>query len=120
MRISLFTVWFLFILHAGYSAAANLSLGTPYSYEVSGGVITLSVSSVTNNSTGGSSGTIRLSLFASTSPYSGGSITGYSLGDFPTLSPLPGGYYYYDIVRSGYYAPPPIFAISLPPPNSTG
>lgn len=82
------------------------SLSGTWGYEITGREITLYGDKINNLNEGGRSGTLKLALYATRFRYNGGSINGYELFE-TNFEPLEGGYYYYDVSKTGYISFPP-------------
>tara|TARA_Y100001968_G_scaffold333485_1_gene396594 strand:- start:2044 stop:3750 length:1707 start_codon:yes stop_codon:yes gene_type:complete len=92
----------------GDSGTGNgeLNLSCPCSYNIDNASLSLSVSAVTNNRSGGTSGTLRLKLWATSTRYAGGQITGYELGQL-TLGTLEGGFGFNSLENTTAFKSPP-------------
>ena len=77
-----------------------------WGYKIDGNEITVYGDKIQNQNNGGRTGTLKIAVFATNYPYSGGYINGYNLVE-RTLEPLEGGYYYYDVSKSGWCTYPP-------------
>jgi hypothetical protein len=90
------------------TAANGLQIVGNFSYQISGGTVTVNVDNIRNNSSTRTTGTLRLELWATTSqPSREAPFTGYRLAVFATFSPLAPSYYYYSIVRTSAFTAPP-------------
>jgi|TARA_B110000114_G_C14944252_1_gene337672 hypothetical protein len=77
-----------------------------WGYRTDGNEITVYGDKIQNQNNGGRTGTLKLAVYATSYPYSGGSLNGYNLFE-RKLDPLDGGYYYYDVSKSGWCTYPP-------------
>ena len=77
-----------------------------WGYKIDREEITVYGDKIQNQNNGGRTGTLKIAVFATNYPYSGGYINGYNLFE-RTLEPLEGGYYYYDVSKSGWCTYPP-------------
>lgn len=77
-----------------------------WGYKIDGNEITVYGDKIQNQNNGGRTGTLKIAVFATNYPYSGGYINGYNLFE-RTLEPLEGGFYYYDVSKSGWCTYPP-------------
>lgn len=90
------------------SVADGLYMSGQFTYVLQGGVASITLQRVNNESFSRTTGTLQLSLWATTyEPQRGAGITGYRLATFPSLGVLPPRTYFEDIARSANYVPPP-------------
>tara|TARA_B100001778_G_C18489307_1_gene584291 strand:- start:642 stop:1043 length:402 start_codon:yes stop_codon:yes gene_type:complete len=91
-------------------SAQNLS--GSWGYRINGKQITIYGDKIENQNNGGRTGTLKIAIYATSYPYSGGYLNGYLLYE-SKLDPLDGGYYYYDVSKTGWCTYPPKGSYSL-------
>lgn len=107
MKKILFT---LFIILFVKLSAQNFSGN--WGYRINGNEINVYGDKIQNQNNGGSTGTLKIVVYATDYPYDGGSLRGYNLFE-SKLEPLDGGYYYYDVSKTGWCTYPPSGSYSI-------
>lgn len=93
---------------AGKTVASGLYMSGSFTYVLSGGVASITLDRIANDSFMRTTGTLRLELWAAVAaPARAQAFTGYRLVAYDTLPPLPPRNYYYNIARSAAFVPPP-------------
>ena len=83
-----------------------------WGYRINGNEINVYGDEIQNQNNGGSTGTLKIVVYATDYPYDGGSLRGYNLFE-SKLEPLDGGYYYYDVSKTGWCTYPPSGSYSI-------
>ena len=91
-------------------SAQNLSGN--WGYKINGNEITVYGEKIQNQNNGGRTGTLKIVVYATDYPYNGGSLSGYNLFE-KSFDPLNGGYYYYDVSKTGWCTYPPNGSYSI-------
>ena len=99
MRNILFTIVMLIFVPFVNLSAQNLSGN--WGYRINGNEITIYGDKIQNQNNGGRTGTLKIVAYATDYPYNGGSLSGYNLFE-SSLETLDGGYYYYDVSKTGW------------------
>lgn len=90
------------------SVADGLYMSGQFTYVLQGGIASITLDRINNESYSYTTGTLQLSLWATTyEPVRGAGITGYRLATFSPLGVLSPRTYFDDIARSGSYLAPP-------------